>query len=770
MEAPDLLKQLLAEIQALRHELGARSELASTRAHLDDVTRRLAEANAESDRLRAQIRQRDAQLEIIETRQAYHFARTLIEARTDPRRSWKVPIAFVKLVLPSGALKLANGLRSRLRGWHKARRYGIPGTPAAVVNEPWPAERPLVSIIIPCFNYGRYLDDALQSVYRQTLQDYEIILIEGGSTELTTVECVRAVAHPKVRKIFQPRPTKVGDNRLKGIMEARGKYLVFLDADDMLEPTYLEKAVLALELMGFDIAYPSVRFFEREQKVWETAEQFTLENLANRNTIATVAVFRHETWRRLDIGYGTHVRTAIEDWDFWLRFAERGARGYKIREPLMLYRVHGNSWTDATRSGEGAESKRLLAERPHLLEPERVAWVSEQQGKLPSVKRPLANLSRLERKSDASLRIALAMPWLAIGGSDFLLLQVFGDLARYDASLCVYTTVGALPSMGTSAPAYCKVTDDVFELEKELPLALQPEAIIHLLRSRRINVLMIVGSTATYQLLPRIRQELPGLRIIDQLYNTVGHLGSNRRVAKLIDFNIVANEEVERALLDAGEPKTKIALMEHGIDMKHHSAANVPWQKEGFSDLPLGPGQKLVLYAGRFSEEKGVVRFVEIAGKMRGQEELVFAMAGDGPQRPQVEEKIKELGLQDRIRMLGFISDPRPYLRRADAVVIPSDVEGLPLVCLEALALGTPVVASAIGALPEAVLHGTTGALADPKQLDSFVAALQLCLELDSDRERLALTCRSSVVDRYSVEKSRRTYFELFRRIAGVEV
>ena len=766
--APGLFQELLTEIQALRRELDTRSELASTQGQLDASTRRLAEVNAEIDRLRAQIRKRDEQLEIVQTRQAYHFARTLIEARTDLRQSWRVPVAFVKLVLPSRALQLAKGARSRVRAFRNARRYGTSSPPAQVVNEPWPAEKPLVSVVIPCFNYGRYLDDSLQSVYRQTLQDYEIILIEGGSTDPATVERVRAIAHPKVRKIFQPMPTKVGDNRLKGLLEARGKYIACLDADDMLEPTYLEKAVMALELTGVDIAYPSVRLFEREERIWETADEFTLENLAKLNTIATVAVFRHERWKRLGIGYGTHVRHAIEDWDFWLRFAERGARGYKIHEPLMLYRVHGNSLTDAARNEQGDEYKRVLAEHRPLLDAERIAWVSEQQRTLPTVKEPLANLSRIERDIATSLRIAVAVPWLAIGGSDFLLLQVFGDLARSDASLCVYTTLGALPSMGTSAPAYCKITDDVFELQKGLPLGAQPEAILHLLRSRRSNILMIVGSAATYQLLPRIRQEFPHLCIIDHLYNTVGHLSSNRRFAKLIDFHIVASEEVQRALLDAGEPPERVKVIHHGIDMDFHSPARVPWREEGFENLLLAPGQKLVLYAGRFSEEKGVLRFVEIAGRMRSEKELVFAMIGDGPQRPHVEEKLKDLGLRDRVRLLGFVADSRPYLRRADAVVIPSDIDGMPLVSLEALALGTPVVASAVGALPEVIVHGTNGALADPKNLDSFVRALRLGLELDSDRARLALTCRHSVVDRYSIEKLRNEYFELFRQLAGV--
>jgi glycosyltransferase involved in cell wall biosynthesis len=321
--------------------------------------------------------------------------------------------------------------------------------------------------------------------------------------------------------------------------------------------------------------------------------------------------------------------------------------------------------------------------------------------------------------------------------------------------------------MGSLVSCYRKITDDVFELQRELPATAHADAIVHLLRSRGTNLLMIVGSAATYQLLPRIRAAMPQLRIVDHLYNTIGHLANNRRFAAHIDFHIVANEEVREALLASGERDERIRVIPHGIDMDHHSPDKVSWQRGGCERLPLREGEKLVLYAGRFSEEKGVLRFVDIVDSMRNRNQIVFAMLGDGPLRPDVERKIEQLGLHDRVRLLGFVDDSRPYLRRADAVVIPSDIEGLPLVCLEALALGTPVVASAIGALPSVVRPGVTGALANPKGIESFVDGIDLALRLDADRERLAATCRETVVRSFAIEKVREAYFDVFHGLAG---
>ena len=631
-----------------------------------------------------------------------------------------------------------------------------------IVNQPWPADRPFVSVVISCFNYGQFLDEALESVYAQTLQDFEVIVVEGGSTDGTTPQKVRAIEHPRVRKLFQDQPTRVGHNRLRGVSEARGKYVVFLDADDKLEPTYLEKAVLALELGGADLAYPSVQLFERETSVWETADEFTLKTLTEANCVATVAMFRRETWEALDIGYGTDID--LEDWDFWLRFAEKGARGFHIAEALMLYRVHGQSLTDSLRAREVEVRRGVLAMHPLAMDELRVAEISRHQLVRPIVRAPQANLGRIERRSPRSLRVAVAMPWLAGGSLTRLLLQLFSDLGARDTSLLVYSTLERPPESESQAAAFRRLTDDVFELPTEVPSEACGEAMVHLLRSRGTQVLMLAGSPQTYDLLPRLRNEMPGLRVVNYLDDTLGHVPPNRCHAKEIDVHIVASEEVRDVLLAAGEEAGRIAVIYPGLDMKRYDLATVPYGN--LPDLPVSAHQKLVLYAGRFSTEASMVRFADLAHAMRGREDLVFAMmsddfdlvAGDGQRR-----HLREEGCA---HWLGFVDDPRRHLRRADVVVIPSSAKGLPLLCLEALALGTPVIAPNVGAMGEVIRSDVTGFLANPRDHTSYVEAISRAVELDGHRERLAETCRASVRERFAIEAVRQKYFGIFRRLA----
>ncbi|MFY0521854.1 glycosyltransferase [Archangium gephyra] len=770
-------------------------DAARMKERLQELERKLQQLQATNQQLQSQLNEREEQVRGYKTHRAFEFAQELVDMKDEPTRVWRLPLAMARLVLPKparawlgqtvlrparrvGEYVLEFALEQPIRrmpdpeplvtevtGLYRKVEQGVLGKRSGL--ERWPEDRPLVSVIIPCFNYGSFLPDALVSLDKQTLQDFEIILVEGGSTDGTTTEQVRALQHPKVRKIFQPEPTRVGENRLAGLQQARGKYITFLDADDMLAPTYLEKAVMALELLGVDVVYPSVQLFGREQRVWETADEFSLANLSRTNTVSTVAMFRYETWKSLGIGYGSNKDGSIEDWDFWLRFAERGVRGYKIREPLMLYRIHGNSLSDAIRPGLEQAYRKTLAKHRRYLGHLRVARISREQTQPLKETVPSRDLSRSPLPAPKPLRIALAQPWMVMGGSDSLMLQVFATCQQEDARLSVYSTIETPPSMGSSAGAFQRLTDDVFELSKELPEFAHDEAILHLLRTRQVNVLMLVGSARTYALLPRIRRELPHVRVVDHLYNTVGHLANNRRHASEIDFHIVANEEVRDALLRGGESPERIRIIYHGIDMKRFSQESVPYLPGGPPRLELAPGERLVLYSGRFSEEKGVLRFVEIARRMKRDARVRFAMTGDGPQRPEVEELIHRHGLAERVKLLGIVEDARPYLRRADVVVIPSDVEGLPLVCLEALALGTPVVASKVGALPEVIQSGRTGFVVPPTDVDGFVRDIRGALNLDSRRTRLARTCRDSVEERFSIETARQKYYEVFRQLAS---
>ena len=140
---------------------------------------------------------------------------------------------------------------------------------------------PLVSIIIPCFNDGRYVGEAVASALAQTFRDIEIIVVDGGSTDGTTPAIVAALESPRVRVLIRTDGRHyVGDNRNFGIADTKSRYICCLDSDDRLEPTYIEKVLFQLEYRAYDVGSSSMRMFGAEQGEWRVPEQPVVDDFA----------------------------------------------------------------------------------------------------------------------------------------------------------------------------------------------------------------------------------------------------------------------------------------------------------------------------------------------------------------------------------------------------------------------------------------------------------------------------------------------------------
>lgn len=202
---------------------------------------------------------------------------------------------------------------------------------------------PLITVVIPCYNYGSYLDEALQSVRNQTFTNHEIIIVDDGSTDPLTINKLEEIENreiPGVRIIHQAN-AGVSHARNHGIAEARGKYICCLDADDCLEPRYFEKSLKILESGNLDVCYSYFQVFGDEEWIAKPG-RFDIEVLKTRNCACVAAVFKKSIWEKVG-GYNPNMKGGYEDWDFWISVAEQGAQGAVIPEPLFRYRRHGRT-------------------------------------------------------------------------------------------------------------------------------------------------------------------------------------------------------------------------------------------------------------------------------------------------------------------------------------------------------------------------------------------------------------------------------------------
>jgi len=196
---------------------------------------------------------------------------------------------------------------------------------------------PKVSVIMPCYNQGLYIDEAVDSVLTQTFQDFEIIIVNDGSTDSYTNEILKNYNKPKTRVIHTVNQG-VSAARNCGIKASCGEYILPLDADDKINNTYLQKAVQILDTnKNIGIVYSEALFFGEKKQKWNLPDYY-FNDMLKVNHIFCSAFFRRADYDKT-AGYDSNMVHGLEDWDFWLSLIELNVTIYKIPEILFHYRI-----------------------------------------------------------------------------------------------------------------------------------------------------------------------------------------------------------------------------------------------------------------------------------------------------------------------------------------------------------------------------------------------------------------------------------------------
>ena len=199
----------------------------------------------------------------------------------------------------------------------------------------------LVSVIIPCYNQGEFLEECLYSVLDSTYKNIEVIVVNDGSTDhsLEIITFLKAKFNFTFIDQVNLGPSIARNN---GVLASTGKYILPLDADDKIGNNYIEKAVEVLEQnTKTGIVYCKAVFFGEKQGEWKLPD-YSLEKILTQNLIFNCALFRREDYNKT-IGYNPNMKDGWEDWDFWLSLIERGIQVECLEEVGFYYRIRKNS-------------------------------------------------------------------------------------------------------------------------------------------------------------------------------------------------------------------------------------------------------------------------------------------------------------------------------------------------------------------------------------------------------------------------------------------
>lgn len=200
---------------------------------------------------------------------------------------------------------------------------------------------PVISVVIPCYNHGKFLDDAIDSIPKDFNGNIEIIVVNDGSTDDFTIEKLKEVKKRGITVVNQENKG-LSAARNYGIKSSNSKYFIPLDSDNKITTALITKAIYILETNpNVGVVYSDFFFFGEKTGI-KHQPQFNIRDMLRANHIDACAVIRKETWKTVG-GYDENMKLGYEDWEFWLAVFKSNYHFYHLKEPLFYYRSRSDS-------------------------------------------------------------------------------------------------------------------------------------------------------------------------------------------------------------------------------------------------------------------------------------------------------------------------------------------------------------------------------------------------------------------------------------------
>jgi glycosyltransferase involved in cell wall biosynthesis len=353
-----------------------------------------------------------------------------------------------------------------------------------------------------------------------------------------------------------------------------------------------------------------------------------------------------------------------------------------------------------------------------------------------------------------------------VGGAETLLLNLVRriDRSRFSPELCCLKALGELgEQLQHEIPVYEKLLRSKFDFAVLGRLT-------RLLRERHIDAIVTVGA-GDKMFWGRLAAWRAGVSVVISALHSTGWPDGitwlNRRLTPLTDaFVAVADRHAQYLIEHEHLPADRVDVISNGVDAEQFRPRRAGSPHDLRRELGIPHAAPLAGIVAVLRPEKNHELFLHVAARVRRDVmEAQFLVIGDGPRRAELELLAAQLGLTDCVHFLGKRADVPQLLSLLDVFMLTSHNEANPVSILEALATGKPVVATAVGSVPQTVVDGVTGYLVEPS--DELMMARRVTeLLLDPGKsQRLGAAGRRLVVDTWSLDRMVAGYEKLIERL-----
>ncbi|MFP4380236.1 MAG: glycosyltransferase [Candidatus Sumerlaeia bacterium] len=638
------------------------------------------------------------------------------------------------------------------------------------------AERrtPVVSVVTPFYNAGDFFAETARSIRVQTVMNLEWIVIDDGSQpgQVAALDKI-AQDEPRMRVVRQENAGPAAA-RNHGARLARTDFILFLDADDLIEPTWLEKALLCLaSFPDRQWTYSGAMIFGTENRPW--MEDFEARYMLQHNQCPMVSLVRksaHEAIGGFDEEYKGH-----EDWDYWLRHVAAGHEGVLVHEFLEHHRYREKSRREANDQADpdNASMQKRVEEIyiPILRKSDhwtggyrRMAAIEYAAIDLEPLLDP-ADIAILPQEADE--QVLIISNHFRCGGADLFTIRTMEFLRKEGAA----TTVAlSYPSEQEWLDRAYGETRDIFLLPDTVASAKWLAAVSWLIESRKITRILITQSIWGYHAAALLAMRFPHIPIFDYTHveEKDWHNGGYPRLSGLMHAvwsRSFCNTEVLRQSMadNYGHDAEMIEVFRTGIDTQEEYNPENYSNEQYRRELGLPMDMPVILHISRLTPQKRPEALIKIAAALREKVErfLLLVVCPELALWDDFQEAVNAAGLEDFVRLETPRQTSAPYMAASDCFLLPSLYEGMAMTAAESLAMGLPVVASDVGGQRELFRDdvGWLAPLADPDkgvmsdaEIKAYVDALVEALDQGRDHRRAGAAARKRAVEMYALENS----------------
>ena len=626
-----------------------------------------------------------------------------------------------------------------------------------------------ISVVVPYYNAAEFIDQTVISVLNQTYPYFEILVVNDGSTEEASIKKLKEVEKMDKRiKVLNKENGGVAATRDYGAEHSSkdSEYLFFLDADDVIEPTYLECAYWTLQTHPDAAwAYADSVGFGTYTYTWE--KWFDSKRMKKENTLVDTALIRKSVFNEVN-GYELRVKSVNEDWNFWLKLLAKGyypihmnffAFWYRRKETgSELQRVKNNQKVNSQIIKDSASKvdKDVIA----IQYPTNSYNYEDLIEVNPDIAVPVL-------KDDKKINILMIIPWMIMGGADIFNMEF---LKRIDKDKFNITIINTLPNYNIyrqSFEQYATIYDLTTFLDHKDWLSF----VNYIIEKNNINFIFNTNSECGYAMLPYLKAKYPNIPIIDYIhmeewyFKNGGFARMSSAVEAVIDKTLVCNNGTERVLTDYfGRKPEEVKTVYIGVDSNKFDPDKFD-KEELLKKYELEDNDKYVIsYICRIANQKRPYLLAEIMKKaIARRKDILFLIVGNGEMLTGLKAKVSSYGIGENVRFLGPVSNTGEIYKISDMTINCSIKEGLALTAYESLSMGVPVISADVGGQKE-LINDKTGVIVpclqkeyeianydySDEEVGNYVEAIdKVIANLDDYKKR----CRKRILNEFTLEK-----------------